>query len=212
MPSRTLSMIRRDINRLEDTVMRHKDSHAALAAMETPVKTAAQNVNAAWQHYQNVAVAGDREREERDTAVGRLLSWIQRWRPVLLLLVDGAEENLKKLPPGAPTPDDVIRVAEDMVQFMQAQGDFVIDAQAAIADLGDSIESARKETQEAVSALPAEDEAREAFSQACLDANPFVVRGTQVIRAIFGPTSPEYRRFIARSGNGEEDEDDEGEA
>lgn len=212
MPSRTLSMIRRDINRLEDTVSRHKDTHAALAAMETPVKTAAQQVNETWQHYQTTAVQGDKEREERETAIGDLLGWIQRWRPLLLLMVDGAEANLKKLPPGAPTPDDVIRVAEDMVQFIQKHSGSGLDADAAMADLADRIENARKETQEAVAALPAEDAAREAFTQACVEANPVVIRGTQVIRAIFGPTSPEYKRFIARSGSGSGGEGDEGDA
>ncbi|NQT27260.1 hypothetical protein HQ585_18040 [candidate division KSB1 bacterium] len=211
MPARSLKMIRRDINRLKDTIQRHKESHAALAAFEGPVSSATQKVNEAWQNYQKVAVAGDKEREERNTAIGNLLGWIQRWRPVVLLLVPGANENLRKLPSSAPTPDDVIRVAEDMVRFIQEHTGSGLDAEAALADLGDSIEETRKETRDAVAALPAESEAREAFTEACLEANPILVRGTQVVRAIFGRTSPEYKLFIARSGNSGDGDEDEGE-
>lgn len=208
MPARSLKLIRRDINRLKDSIERHKEAQPAMAAMETQVAAAAQKVNETWQHYQTVSVEGDREREERDTAIGNLTNWIQRWRPIILMTVDGADENLSKLPPGAPTPDDVARVAEDMVRFIQEHAGDVFDAQSAITDLGDGIEKARKENLEAVAALPAETEAREAFTEACLEANPILVRGTQVVRAIFGRTSPEYKMFIGKGGSGEEDEDE----
>ena len=208
MPSRNLSLIRRDINRLMESIQRHKEAHAAMAAMENQVTAAAQKVNETWQMYQAKSVAGDKEREERDTAIGNLLSWMQRWRPVVLLHIDGAEANLNKLPPGAPTPDDVIRVAEDMVQFIQQNAGDALNAEAAISDLGSGIEDARKETLEAVAALPAEAEARDAYTDACLAANPILVRGTQVVRAIFGRTSPEYKMFIGKSGSGDEEEDE----
>jgi hypothetical protein len=42
------------------------------------------------------------------------------------------------------------------------------------------------------------------FSEACIEANPVVVRGSQIVRTNFGPTSPEYKQFIARGTKEEE--------
>ena len=79
----------------------------------------------------------------------------------------------------------------------------------AISDLGDTLDNAKKETAEATAALPAESVAREVYAEACLKANSVLIRGTEIVRAIFGRTSPEYKQFIARSTNKETDEVEE---
>ncbi len=206
MPSRNQSMIRRDINRLKSTVERHQQRYKALAAIYTAISSAAETVNRTWQDFQARAITGDKERQERDQAIEMLLAWIQRWRPVMLLLIPGAESNIGKLPPSAATPDDAIRVAEDMVEFIKTNPGADSFRDEALEVLGEKIEAARKETAEATAALPAEAAARQAYSEACVAANTILIRGTEVVRALFGRTSPEYKQFIARSSASEEQE------
>ena len=202
MPARSQTLIRRDINRLNDVVQRHKTEQPALAAIETAVNGAANSVNGAWQAYQQAAITGDKEREERDTAITHLKAWIRRWRPVVLMLVPGADENIYKIKGRASTPDDLIRVAGDIKAIIEEKGNGL---QSALEDLGDMIPVTEKETSEATAALPAEADARHVFSEACLAANPVVVRGSEIVRAIFGRTSPEYKQFIARGSRVEEE-------
>jgi hypothetical protein len=64
----------------------------------------------------------------------------------------------------------------------------------AVDSLGNMIEKARKETSEASAALPAEAAGRQAYSEACMSANTILVRGTKVVRAIFGRISAEYKQ------------------
>lgn len=209
MPSRNQSMIRRDINRLRETIERHQADHPALAAILILVATAADAVNTAWQTLQAAVVSGDKERDERDNAISALTSWVQSWRPVLLLSVPGADVNLRNLPATGATPDDMIRLAEDMAAFINANPAAESFREAAITALDDNVATARQETSEATAALPAETAARQAYTDACNNANTILVRGTEVIRATFGRTSPEYKQFIARASAAEEQEIDE---
>lgn len=206
MPARNQTLIRRDINRLRDTIDRHVDAYPALAAVAAVIREAADAVNRSWQSYQAATVIGDKERQERDTAVRAVVEWIQRWRPAMLMLVPGAEFNIRTLPASGATPDDVIRVAHDMAEFIRTNAGAESFRTAALEDIGDGIESARKETTEATAALPVEAAARQGYSDACLQANRVLISGTEIIRAIFGRTSPEYKQFIARSSAAEEAE------
>ncbi len=206
MPSRSQAMIRRDINRLKMVIESRHQTHEVLAAIKLTVDSAAAAVNETWQKYQVAAVAGDKERAERTSAIATLIDWIQNWRPVVLMLVAGADSNIRQLPASGATPDDVILVAEDMTKFIESNPETTAFRESAIAELADKLENARKETKEASAALPAEAAAREAYSSATLAANKILVPGTEVVRAIFGRTSPEYKQFISRSKPNEEDE------
>ncbi len=199
MPSRTLVRIRRDINRLESTIDDNKDAQPALAALEPLVHAQAALVNKAWQRYQGAAVQGDKERAERDTALGKLHDWMGAWRPVLLYTVPGAEQNVRTLPPSGATPDDLIRAAGDIAAFIKENPGTAAYRKAALDQLGNLLDQARKDTDEANVALPAETAARAAFSEAALAANTLVVRGSEVVRALFGAHSPQYRQFIDHS-------------
>ncbi len=205
MPSRNQSMIRRDINRLNETIERHKDTQPALAAISGIVNKAAQDMNNAWQRYQAVSVAGDREREERKTAIRALIEWIQKWRPVVMLIVQGADANIRNLPSSGATPDDVIRVAGDMVKLINDNSDADSFRDSCINDLGGGLENAKKETLEAASILPQEAAARHNYSETSIVANKALNAGLNIIRSRFGPTSPEYKQFIARDKPEEEE-------
>lgn len=208
MPSRSQAIIRRDINRLQILIERLHETFKALAAIKSPVDNAAALVNNTWQKFQQAAVAGDKERAERDSAIATLIEWIQNWRPVVLMLVAGASSNIRQLPSSGATPDDVIRVAEDMVKFIDGNQGAEAFREDAKTELADKLESARKETQEASAALPAEAAARQAYSDASIAANNILIPGTEIIRANFGRTSPEYKQFIARSKPDEEEQID----
>jgi len=201
-------MVRRDINRLNELVSRESGNHPALGSVADIVATATAGVNSARQAYQGVAVRGDKEREERELAVGRLMEWIQQWRPVIMLRVPGADQNIRTLPARGAVPDDIIRVAQDMLEFMNnntACGDF---SETAVNSLGSLLEDAKKETSEASAVLPEEAVARDAYTEACLEANTVLVRTLDIVRSLFGRTSPEYKQFIARDSSGSEEEDE----
>lgn len=208
MPSRSQSRIRRDLNRLAELTAKRAAEQPALGAIDTAVQSATALVNSAWQAYQDAAVAADKERAERDDAVSKLLDWTRQWRPVVLLTVPGAEQNLRALPAGGTTPDDAVRIADDMARFIRENPGAASFRDAAMQALGTLVDDARKETSEAASARPREAAAREAYADACLSGNTVLVRGTEVVRAAFGATSPEYKQFIARGSSSDQDEED----
>ena len=207
MPTRSQARVRRDINRLNDLVVQHGPEQPALAAVGPVVAAATEDMNIRWRAYQAASVAADRERGERDSALGRALGWIQRWRPVVLMLVPAAAENLSKLPASGATADDTLRVAQDLLSFINERQSMEAYRQAAVDDLGDGLTVAQRELAEASAAGPAEAAAREAFSAASLHANEILVRGSQIVRAIFGATAPEYKQLVVRHA-AEDDEDD----
>lgn len=207
MPSRSQAKIRRDINRLHATIQQYKDEHPPLAVLADITAAAAEAVNKAWQDYQQLAVLGDKEREERDKTIAQLKQWIKKWRPIFILFMPGAQENIKKILYSTATPDDVIRVVEDMIELMKNNPNADRFRNEALETLGDRLEVARRETSEAVAILPREVDARRIFRDACKHANVILTRGIQVVRSIFGRTSPEYKKFIARSNPSKDKEE-----
>lgn len=206
MPSRSQAKIRRDINRLKEEVHRNASSHPVLGVLKPRIDATCAEVNARWQDYQQAVTNADRERAERDTTVDTVRQWVQRWRPAVLLLVPGAAENLRALPSGGATADDLLRVAEDLHQYIANNPGAEALRSAALEEVDGQIETARREVSEATAARPAETAAREAYTQASIEANAVLVRGSEVVRAIFGPTSPQYKQFIARATDAEETE------
>jgi hypothetical protein len=212
MPSRNLKMIRRDINRLNDLVEREKGNHKVLSAMSQLVSETANNVNTTWQDYQAVSIQGDEERQDRKEALYILVKWTRQWRATLMMFVPAANLNIHKIPSTNPTPDDYIRAAGDVVKLINKNKNAESIRQDAMDDLGDKLENAKKEVAEASAVLPEETNARDNFTETSLAANSILIRGLEVVRSIFGPTSPEYKQFIARSRSSSEDEDDDTEA
>jgi hypothetical protein len=178
----------------------------ALLAIAGLVENVTDQVNNAWQTYQAASVSGDKERQERDESVSLLLDWVQSWRPVIMLVSEGAEANLRNLPAGGATPDDIILVAGDMLNFINENADMESYRERAIESLGERLENARKETAEATAALPSEVGARDAYSEACIEANAILTRSLGIVRAAFGRTSPDYKQFISRASAKEEEE------
>ena len=206
MPSRNQAIIRRQINRLNLLIRERAGSAPALIAIAVIVEKVTEKVNSCWQAFQAVAVSGDKERHERDESIRLLLDWVQSWRPVIMLAAEGAAMNLHNLPSGGATSDDVILVAEDMVKFISDNPDMETYREQAVQSLGERLDNAKKETAEATAALPAEAAAREAYSEACIEANAVLTRCLNIVRATFGRTSPEYKQFIARASAKEEEE------
>ena len=205
MASRSTPLIRRGINRLVDLLDR-TSGHPALEALKAQARRAADTVNESWRTLQQAAVAGDRERSERETAAQHLKLRVQQWRPTLFAWVPAAAQNIRAIPSGGATVDDLIRCAEDMVQLFQTEQAVADIHQAALSDLTVAIEAAKLQNEDAVAALPAEAQARADYSDACDDANTVLVLGLQAVRATFGPTSHEYRQFISRD-SAEQDEE-----
>jgi hypothetical protein len=198
MPTRSQVRIRRDLNRLDALLAKHEDQ-PALAVLRVDVSAAAWLVNRSFQFLQEAAVTGDRERNERDAAVEKVRNWVQQWRPVVLIKIPAAAANVRQLPARGATPDDQIRVAEDLRNLIATNPGAESFRDAALEALGDRLEQAARETNEATSALPAEAGAQAALTEATLSGNELLVRALDIVRAVFGPTSPEYRQFMMRS-------------
>jgi len=208
MAVRSQAIIRRGINRLDELIQDNAQAYPVFSAIAPAVNTAKNSLNEAWQNFQSTAVAGDRERAERNEVIDSLNEWIQQWRSVIFLLVPGADENIHNLPSGGGTPDDIIRTAQDILKFIKTNSDTGSFSEEAIKDLGDKIETAIKETDEATEALPEEALTRNLYSEACIDANKILVRSLNVVRSVFGHKSPEYKQFTIRASKKEEEEID----
>ena len=118
MPVRSQKKIRRDINRLKELIEREKVNHPSFNAILPKVISACDDVNKTWQQYQGLSTKSSKEIEERDKSIGNIKKWIQKWRPVLLINVTGADENIDNLPSRGATHDDTIRVVEDMIEYL----------------------------------------------------------------------------------------------
>lgn len=199
MPSRNQAMIRRDINRLDDCCRQYGAEHAALAAIAPLVHERAAAVNAAHQALVDALASGRKERMERDDALDKLRSADSRWRPAVLLMVPGADGAVRALPPANGTSDDAIHAVEDLRKFIAENPAVASIRKDALGELDAELASAKKELGEATVALPDEHAARDAYTAATLAANPFVVHGSEMVRAIFGRTSAQYRQFIEHS-------------
>jgi hypothetical protein len=208
MPSRTLPLIRRHINRLCATVSRNVEKSAAFQAALGLIQKKTDEVNQAYQRLQAAVVSGNREREERETAIGRLLDTLQVWRPLILMAVPGANESIRALPPGAPTVDELVQLGKDMISFIENNDATAGFREDALREISESVEAAAKESGEARVALGEEKAAAEAYTEACDSANTVLVRGTEMVRSYFGATSPEYKQFIQRESAEEEAEMD----
>ncbi len=165
MPSRSQTRIRRDINRLSELLSRQDTNDPALFALKPLVNGASQLANERWQAYQQASVTATKEREERNQALGALTNWLRKWRPLLALMVPGVDSNLRRLPATGTTPDDLIRAAEDLAVFIQRDPGAEHVRSPTLEALGNGIEAARKETEEAAHALPIEAGAREALTE-----------------------------------------------
>lgn len=133
-----MARIQRDNARVVEIAERHAD-RSSLKAIHAKASPAAALVAAAAKQLRDARLTQNKEATERDVASRAVLDWIQEWRPIALLEVDGAAANLKALPPGAPTPDQLAAVAESLADlFGGLKGDdgnqpsFAVDAIAAL--------------------------------------------------------------------------------
>jgi hypothetical protein len=161
------------------------------------VESVAYEVNDAWSRYQSTTIEARRERSERDEALTKVTTWLQAWRPVVMLRIPGA--NIRSLPSGGGTPDDLLSVARDLRKVLERNPGAKSFREGALSDLGAGLDQAAREVSEATAARPQQTSARELLTEASLTANETLVRGSDVVRALFGPTSPEYKQFIGRS-------------
>lgn len=207
MPGRSQAIIRHHLNRLQAEIDRHAEEHAPLAALQPLVTSTANQLNEAWQHYMSTVDNGDREREERDDAIGQLANWIRSWRPVAIALSPSSEQSLEEVPFRQSSPSNILTLARDLKHFIEEKEALAPIREIAIQDLGTLLEDATRETSEATEALPLEESARHDLTTMSLEANRVLLRGIEVVRVIFGRTSSEYRQFMQRSIERSVDED-----
>lgn len=208
MSTRSQSRIRRDINRLQEVVALHREAHPVLEAMATQVNTLTAQLNAHWKAYQEVSLRGNRERQERAQVVEKLRAWLQQWRPVVLINVPGAEANLRKLPTRAATPDDLLRAVEDLRDLIHTKPTAAPFREGALHALGTLVDDARREVQDATVVLSEEKRARQDLRESSHAANTLVAHTMDILRSLFGKSSPEYRQFLTRTNTSEKNNEE----
>ena len=213
MATRSQGRIRRDINVVRDSIENFFSEYPVLASLRPIVISTSDKVNLTWRDLVDARIAQNKEAAERDQNISQLMIWVRSWRPLVLLIVPGAAENLKSLPAGASTVGAVVQVAIDtrdfIVNYKDNDDNSLAFAEAAITDLGTLIEDTQREDLEAQTALLDEERAEKAFRKATEAANPVIVQGSRIIRAIFGSKSSEYKRLIARNTQKDREEEDD---
>ena len=207
MTVRSQSTIRRDIRRLEAILTEHEKAQPVFAALRPIVVERAAALDEAVRTFAAASIDGDRERSERDSATQRLAKWVRTWRPAVLAIVPGAATSIPVLPTAKGTPDEVVRIASDLVAYMKREPRAAALADAAISALGDALDVARTEVAEATLAVGQKAIAREALGAAASAANDVLVHGSAVVRAVFGAKSPQYKQFIGRDVSAPDDID-----
>lgn len=182
MPVKAHQSTRREMNRLVRAISAHAGAHPPLEAMRSMIVHCADELNAAWADYRR-ARAKRTERGER-----ALSRFVERWRPVAILLVPGASDRLGELPPRGGR--SLVAYAKEILALIRAEpGEErladVIEAELAV--------SAPSSAEEALS--DAMDAARLALSEAAQRANIVLLHGLDALRACVGEDSEVFREF-----------------
>ena len=208
MSKRSQKRIRRDLKRLKGVVDEHAVAHAELDVIKEDVDQHVEAVDTTWRASQAASIKSTKELKERDVAATPLLKWARSWRGVIKIKVPGASANIRELPTDGATPDDVINQASDIQALISTNPAAAPFRERALAKLGTKLEDAKRENTEAKAAVPAKEQAEDAFAEATLAANFILVEGSRIVRNIFGPKSYEYKRLITRKRTKEEEEED----
>jgi hypothetical protein len=205
MAKRNNSQIRRDINRLNTTIQRHTEI-PSLTAIAKDVSEIASKVDGTYRSYQLLVVQGNSERSARDTIMIEVSKWMQEWRPVVLLKIPGAQDSIRALPNSGVTPDDIISVAKDLLELVKVHPEAKEFSEKALEKEPLIIEADTK-VSNAASLFTQEREALRLFSAACTEANNILVRGSEIVRTVFGKTSPEYKKLISKTSVSDSEND-----
>lgn len=197
MPVRSQAIVRKDIHRLVDLIAAESPAHPVLAAVKPTIEAHVVAVDAAYQTLTGVAVRAARERDERDAAIDRLSRWVRTWRPATLAIVPGAAASLLELPTAKGSADQIVRIAEDLKAFIERDPKAEPLRLPSLTELGTLLDVATKEASEATLALAEEAAAREGVARSTNAANDSLVHTLSIVRTLFGPTSPQYKQFIA---------------
>ena len=194
MVSSNNDIIREDINRLNELVSKYSSTEEALADIVNTVSFAANKLNTAWKSYQVMAVLGEKERSERDDAIVALTDAVQHW--LVEIITKAPELNVKNIPNTRATLEDTMALAEDLILFFTDKKGELAFAGSAMLDITEKLNNTKKEISEAQAIMPLEAECRYTYTEACVDANTVLKMSLDIVRTVFGRTSPEYRQFL----------------
>jgi hypothetical protein len=182
MPAKAHQWTRREMNRLVRVVAAHAKAHPPLEAMRSMIVHCADELNTAWADYRRTRAKKPQVEDER-----ALSRFVQRWRPVVILLVPGATERLGELPPRGGR--SLVAYAEQLVSLVRSEPGEERLAEILKAELDVSCAA----MEEALS--DAEDAAGLALSDAAQRANIVLFHTLDALRACVGEDSEVYRDF-----------------
>lgn len=182
MPAKAHQWTRREINRLVRVVSTHAKNHPPLEAVRSMVVHCADELNTAWADYRRARAR--RRGEECERTLSR---FVERWRPVAILLVPGAMDRLGELPPRGGK--SLVAYAQEIVSLLRSEPGEERLARIVEEDLAKAAAAA----EECLS--DAEDAARLALSDAAQRANIVLFHALDTLRACVGEDSEVYREF-----------------
>jgi hypothetical protein len=184
MPAKAHQWTRREMNRLVRVVSAHAKSYPPLEAVRSMIVHCADELNTAWADYRRT-----RAKQLRDESQRTLSRFVERWRPVVILLVPGAMERLGELPPRGGK--SLLAYAQEIVVLVQDE-----PGEARLAEiLRMELDATAAAADEVFS--DAADAALLALSDAAQRANIVLLHGLDALRACVGEDSEVYRDFAA---------------
>lgn len=183
MPARFHQWVRREINRLAKVFSERATDDPAIAAVYPMVAHAADEINAAWASYRRVRA---RAREKPECALAR---FVERYRPVVILLVPGALNELEALPPRGGS--DLAMIAEHLLALVETEPSESRLAYAMRLELAAALEGAT-----AGKSSP-EECARFVLSDAAQRASIVLTHALELYRGTVSEESALYAEFAA---------------
>lgn len=183
MPARFHQWVRREINRLAKVFAERAADDPAIEAVYPLVAHAADEMNAAWLSYRRVRARSPSAPE------CQLARFVERYRPVAILLVPGALNELDELPPCGGR--DLAMIAEHLLALIESEPSEAKLAQAMRAELIAAREGAL------VGKSSAEESARYTLSDAAQRASLVIAHAVELYRGTVSAESGLYAEFAA---------------
>lgn len=190
MPARFHQWVRREINRLAKVFAERADDDPAIQAVYPLVAHAADEMNAAWASYRRVCA---RAADESECQMAR---FVERYRPVVILLIPGALNELEELPPCGGV--DLAMIAEHLLALVESEPSEAKLAYAMRAELTAAREGAL------VGSSSPEESARYTLSDAAQRASIVITHAVELYRGTVSGASELYAEFAADLPNNQD--------
>ena len=210
MPSTPLWKLRRLAPRALRVLARRKSEHAALAAFETRLVAAANNMQTAYDATAKYEPAWRKEMDEGRSAIGRLVKVVRVWMPQTAKAVAGFDAS--SFMDNPTVGDDVL---EDAGRFHDVVADYRDAAQQplpfqadCLKELDASLQAAHKEWSEAEASDKAYQDVSGRMRVAAGEFDAELQAFRKTLAAVAGRSDRDFQKLRAEKAHTPDEEDD----